>query len=149
MIGVDVQEEDELLCMASRRSRLMLSIFGLSDIRDAASMSSGSVRLLHFRREDIHTLVDLVVWPSAMCSADGSLVRPRGRYVFTKEEALCVLFGRLATPQHWCEMESILFRSSSALSEIFYVTLNVFHSQFGSKICPCWNLGISFNSFIL
>ncbi len=91
MLAEDVQdEEDELLCMASRRSRLMSSIFSLTDIGEAVA-----VRLFRFRREDIHTLVDLVVWPSALCSADGSLVSACRRHVFTKEEALCVLLGRL------------------------------------------------------
>ncbi len=122
----------------------MSSLFSLTDIGEA-----GSVRLFFFRREDIHALVDLVVWPSALCSADGSLVSPRRRYVFTKEEALCVLKSIESISHQWCEMDSILFRSFSALSEIFYVPLNVFHSQFGSKVCTCWNLATSFNSFIL
>ncbi len=130
MLAEDAEEEEEELHhMHSGRSRLMSSRFKLDDMGE-----DRCVKLFRFRREDVGIIASMLQWPSEVSCSDGTLVTPRRRYAFFKEKGLCILFGRLAMPQRWREMESIMFRSSGALCELFYITLNAFCEQFSSKV---------------
>jgi hypothetical protein len=54
------------------------------------------------------------------------------QYLIDPMESTAIMLRRLATPSWWIDVQIEFGKHRSALSEIFYHTLEIFYGEFGS-----------------
>lgn len=109
----------ELRLTTQRRMDVSMACFNLNAYGKADALS-----LFRFEPADIGKLADALAVREASS---------RRRYRVSPEEALCVVLRRLSSPCRWRDLELLFGRSSSALSEIFFETVEDLIERWG----PC------------
>jgi hypothetical protein len=89
----------------------------------------GSVR---FRRSDVAYIADLISWENAL-DDHGRMRTAHRRYRVDPIEATAILVRRLSMSSRWADVQDF-GKHSSALTEIFYHTLELFYEKFFSTI---------------
>ena len=112
------QREVALLLERSRRIR------GITFNLNAFS-SEQALSLFRFRPKHIGRLATLL-------QVDTSF--PVSRHSVDRVECLCIVLRRLSSPSRWSDLEELFGRSGSALSQIFYATIELLVVKWGSLL---------------
>jgi hypothetical protein len=130
------------LAVAAEIRRLREQIELQNTMRCRIAMSSFNINVLsdeeclvkyRFTRNDIGFISKLIPWDSCL-DHRGRMRTTRRRYRIDTVEATAILLRRLSTVSRWVDVEGEFGKHSACLAEIFYHTLELFHSKFGTLI---------------
>lgn len=118
------KEHIDLSLHQERRMKIFSVSFNLESLDDYECL-----RRYRFMKKDICRVITKLGWRNEI------FVTSRRGYQSSAAEAFCVLTRRLSTPCRWRDLEEEFGRSSSALCEIFYETLERYYTQCKELLC--------------
>lgn len=86
------------------------------------------LRRFRFGKIELFSILEAMGWNGVTMTTE------RGEYKASGLEAFCLLLRRLSSPCTWRYLETEFYRSSTALCEIFYFTMELFHAQFNHLV---------------
>jgi hypothetical protein len=110
------------------RCRILMHSFNIN----ALSNQECLVRYL-FTREDVGFISRLIPWELSLYEF-GRMRTGRRHYCIYPVEATAIMPRRMATASRWVDVQFEFVKHSACLTEIFYHTLELFHSKFGEGI---------------
>jgi hypothetical protein len=117
------------------RFRDLKSSFNINSLSDDECLIK-----FRFMRKDVVFISELIPWDKGL-EEHGRLRTARRRYRIDPMEANDILLQRLSTVSRWVDLQEEFGKHSACLSEIFYHTLELFHSKL-SPLVTTWPLGI-------
>jgi hypothetical protein len=128
-----IQEQMELQNMA--RCRVLTSSFNINSLSDEECLIK-----FRFMRKDVGFISELIPWDQCL-DGYGRMRTARRRYRIDPMEATAIFLRRLSTVARWVDVQEEFGKHTACLTEIFYHTLELFHSKF-SPLVTMWRLGI-------